>query len=300
MNSVNNDYSLSNKKVFNTRVLNDSVVNKKPLIHLLFLTLLALFLVFFNNDVFSQDSSQSIEKTASTLENIQKLPSLSALQVTTGIDGSQEYSVSIQILAIMTALSFIPALLLMTTSFTRIIIVFAILRQALGLQQSPSNQILIGMTLFLTLFIMAPVFDQVNVQALQPYVNEEISSQEAIERTIKPFHTFMMAQTRESDLKLFMDISNTNGINTAEDVPMTVLIPSFITSELKTAFQIGFIIFIPFLVIDIVVASVLMAMGMMMLSPLIISLPFKIMLFVLVDGWAMLMGTLAASYGVLQ
>jgi flagellar biosynthetic protein FliP len=300
MNAINDDYSLLNKKVFNNRVLNGNVVNKKSLIHLLFLTLLALFLVFFNNDVFSQDSSQSIEKTASTLENIQKLPSLSALQVTTGIDGSQEYSVSIQILAIMTALSFIPALLLMTTSFTRIIIVFAILRQALGLQQSPSNQILIGMTLFLTLFIMAPVFDQVNVQALQPYVNEEINSQEAIERTIKPFHTFMMAQTRESDLKLFMDISNTNGINTAEDVPMTVLIPSFITSELKTAFQIGFIIFIPFLVIDIVVASVLMAMGMMMLSPLIISLPFKIMLFVLVDGWAMLMGTLAASYGVLQ
>jgi flagellar biosynthetic protein FliP len=300
MNTINDDYSLLNKKVFNNRVLNGNVVNKKSLIHLLFLTLLALFLVFFNNDVFSQDSSQSIEKTASTLENIQKLPSLSALQVTTGIDGSQEYSVSIQILAIMTALSFIPALLLMTTSFTRIIIVFAILRQALGLQQSPSNQILIGMTLFLTLFIMAPVFDQVNVQALQPYVNEEINSQEAIERTIKPFHTFMMAQTRESDLKLFMDISNTNGINTAEDVPMTVLIPSFITSELKTAFQIGFIIFIPFLVIDIVVASVLMAMGMMMLSPLIISLPFKIMLFVLVDGWAMLMGTLAASYGVLQ
>jgi flagellar biosynthetic protein FliP len=178
--------------------------------------------------------------------------------------------------------------------------VFAILRQALGLQQSPSNQILIGMTLFLTLFIMAPVFERVNEQALQPYVNEEISSKEAIERTIKPFHAFMMAQTRESDLKLFMDISDTNGINTAEDVPMVVLIPSFITSELKTAFQIGFIIFIPFLVIDIVVASVLMAMGMMMLSPLIISLPFKIMLFVLVDGWAMLMGTLAASYGVLQ
>ena len=200
----------------------------------------------------------------------------------------------------MTALSFIPAILLMTTSFTRIIIVFAILRQALGLQQSPSNQILIGMTLFLTLFIMAPVFERVNEQALQPYVNEEISSKEAIERTIKPFHAFMMAQTRESDLKLFMDISDTNGINTAEDVPMVVLIPSFITSELKTAFQIGFIIFIPFLVIDIVVASVLMAMGMMMLSPLIISLPFKIMLFVLVDGWAMLMGTLAASYGVLQ
>lgn len=295
MSTINHYYFLLNNKGFSNKFF-----NKKPLINLCCLTLLALFLVFFNHAAFSQSSSQSIEKTASTLENIQKLPSLSALQVTTGKDGSREYSVSIQILAIMTALSFIPALLLMTTSFTRIIIVFAILRQALGLQQSPSNQILIGMTLFLTLFIMAPVLDQVNEQALQPYVNEEISSQEAIERTIKPFHTFMMAQTRESDLKLFMDISNTNGINTAEDVPMTVLIPSFITSELKTAFQIGFIIFIPFLVIDIVVASVLMAMGMMMLSPLIISLPFKIMLFVLVDGWAMLMGTLAASYGVLQ
>lgn len=273
---------------------------ERSLINVSCLALFFLFIVFFNQATFAQGPTESTQNTASALENIQKLPSLSALKVTTGTDGSQEYSVSIQILAIMTALSFIPAILLMTTSFTRIIIVFAILRQALGLQQSPSNQILIGMTLFLTLFIMAPVFERVNEQALQPYVNEEISSKEAIERTIKPFHAFMMAQTRESDLKLFMDISDTNGINTAEDVPMVVLIPSFITSELKTAFQIGFIIFIPFLVIDIVVASVLMAMGMMMLSPLIISLPFKIMLFVLVDGWAMLMGTLAASYGVLQ
>jgi flagellar biosynthetic protein FliP len=277
---------------------------KKSLIKFYCLFILAVCVIFFHQSAFSQSAAESTSTnataTASAFENIQKLPSLSALKVTTGSDGSQEYSVSIQILAIMTALSFIPALLLMTTSFTRIIIVFAILRQALGLQQSPSNQILIGMTLFLTLFIMAPVFDQVNKLALQPYVNEQISSKEAIERTIKPFHTFMMAQTRESDLKLFMDISNTNGINTAEEVPMMVLIPSFITSELKTAFQIGFIIFIPFLVIDIVVASVLMAMGMMMLSPLIISLPFKIMLFVLVDGWAMLMGTLAASYGILQ
>ncbi len=277
-----------------------TVFFKRSLINVSCLALLFFFVVFFNQTTFAQGPAERTQNTASALENIQKLPSLSALKVTTGTDGSQEYSVSIQILAIMTALSFIPAILLMTTSFTRIIIVFAILRQALGLQQSPSNQILIGMTLFLTLFIMAPVFERVNEQALQPYVNEEISSKEAIERTIKPFHAFMMAQTRESDLKLFMDISDTNGINTAEDVPMVVLIPSFITSELKTAFQIGFIIFIPFLVIDIVVASVLMAMGMMMLSPLIISLPFKIMLFVLVDGWAMLMGTLAASYGVLQ
>jgi flagellar biosynthetic protein FliP len=277
-----------------------TVFIKRSLINVSCLALFFFFIVFFSQTIFAQGPAESTQNTASALENIQKLPSLSALKVTTGTDGSQEYSVSIQILAIMTALSFIPAILLMTTSFTRIIIVFAILRQALGLQQSPSNQILIGMTLFLTLFIMAPVFERVNEQALQPYINEEISSKEAIERSIKPFHAFMMAQTRESDLKLFMDISDTNGINTAEDVPMVVLIPSFITSELKTAFQIGFIIFIPFLVIDIVVASVLMAMGMMMLSPLIISLPFKIMLFVLVDGWAMLMGTLAASYGVLQ
>ena len=228
------------------------------------------------------------------------LPGMSAVTVTTNPDGSQEYSVSIQILAIMTALTFIPALLLMTTSFTRIIIVFAILRQALGLQQSPSNQILIGMSLFLTLFIMAPVFDEVNKEALQPYMNQEITSGKALENTQKPFHRFMLSQTRESDLKLFMDIADKDAVDTPEDIPMSVLIPSFITSELKTAFQIGFILFIPFLVIDLVVASVLMAMGMMMLSPLIISLPFKIMLFVLVDGWAMLMGTLAASFGLSQ
>ncbi len=265
------------------------------------IVLIYIFLMLLSTFASAQQSSSTnTSSTPSTLESIQNLPSLSAITVSKDKDGGEEYSVSIQILAIMTVLSFLPALLLMTTSFTRIIIVFAILRQALGLQQSPSNQILIGMALFMTMFIMAPVFDRVNVEALQPYINEEIGSKEAIDRTIKPFHSFMMAQTRESDLKLFMDISNTNNINAAEDVPITVLIPSFITSELKTAFQIGFILFIPFLVIDIVVASVLMAMGMMMLSPLIISLPFKIMLFVLVDGWAMLMGTLAASYGILQ
>ncbi len=262
---------------------------------LLFLISFILCINIFPANVIAQTET---EQSSSTLENIQNLPNLSAVQLTTNPDGSQEYSVSIQILAIMTALTFLPALLLMMTSFTRIIIVFSILRQALGLQQSPSNQILIGMSLFLTLFIMGPVFEKVNEQALQPYINEEITSKEAIEKTTKPFHQFMMAQTRESDLKLFMDIANVAAVETAEQVPMTVLIPSFITSELKTAFQIGFILFIPFLVIDIVVASVLMAMGMMMLSPLIISLPFKIMLFVLVDGWAMLMGTLAASYGI--
>lgn len=261
------------------------------------LILIAFLLLLFGSQYLSAQEKNP-DATTSTLESIQSLPGMSAIKLTTNPDGTQEYSVSIQILAIMTALTFLPAILLMMTSFTRIIIVFAILRQALGLQQSPSNQILIGMTLFLTMFIMAPVFEQVNKTALQPYINEQISSKQAIDLTIKPFHQFMMSQTRESDLKLFIDIADAGVMQSAEDVPMSVLIPSFITSELKTAFQIGFILFIPFLVIDIVVASVLMAMGMMMLSPLIISLPFKIMLFVLVDGWAMLMGTLAASYGI--
>lgn len=225
------------------------------------------------------------------------IPGLPALTVETAADGSQNYTVTLQILAMMTALSFLPALLMMMTSFTRIIIVFSILRQALGLQQSPSNQILIGLALFLTFFIMSPVFNKVNETALQPYINEQITPLEALKLTSKPFHEFMLAQTRETDLDLFMRIADVKDIATPEDVPMTILVPAFVTSELKTAFQIGFILFIPFLVIDIVVASILMAMGMMMLSPLIISLPFKIMLFVLVDGWAMVIGSLAASFG---
>jgi flagellar biosynthesis protein FliP len=226
------------------------------------------------------------------------LPGLPALTVKTNKDGTQEYSVTLQILGIMTMLTFLPALLMMVTSFTRIIIVFSILRQALGLQQSPSNQILIGLALFLTLFIMQPVFDKANEDALQPYISQKINAQEAIKKAAAPFHAFMLAQTRESDIGLFVGIAKRQPIATPEETPFNILIPAFIISELKTAFQIGFIIFIPFLVIDIVVSSVLMAMGMMMLSPLIISLPFKIMLFVLVDGWAMIVGTLAASYGV--
>ncbi|ABP80227.1 flagellar biosynthetic protein FliP [Stutzerimonas stutzeri A1501] len=199
----------------------------------------------------------------------------------------------------MTALSFIPAFVMLMTSFTRIIIVFSILRQALGLQQTPSNQILIGLTLFLTLFIMAPVFDRINQDALQPYLSEQIPAQEAIARAEVPLKNFMLAQTRESDLELFVRLSQRTDIASPEAAPMTILVPAFVTSELKTAFQIGFMIFIPFLIIDMVVASVLMAMGMMMLSPLIISLPFKIMLFVLVDGWGLIIGTLAGSFGTL-
>ncbi|MCO7609066.1 flagellar type III secretion system pore protein FliP [Pseudomonas chlororaphis] len=223
--------------------------------------------------------------------------SIPAITLGTNSDGQQEYSVSLQILLIMTALSFIPAFVMLMTSFTRIIIVFSILRQALGLQQTPSNQILTGMALFLTMFIMAPVFDRVNQDALQPYLAEKITSQEAVAKAQVPIKDFMLAQTRSSDLELFMRLSKRTDIASPDQAPLTILVPAFVTSELKTAFQIGFMIFIPFLIIDLVVASVLMAMGMMMLSPLIISLPFKIMLFVLVDGWALIIGTLAGSFG---
>lgn len=222
---------------------------------------------------------------------------MSAVKVITNADGSQEYSVSLQILAIMTSLSFIPAAVIMMTSFTRIIIVLSILRQALGLQQSPSNQVLIGITLFLSFFIMAPVFDRINNDALQPYMNEELTSLQAFEKAKVPMQQFMLAQTRVTDIDTFLRIADEKA-NSPEEVPLKVLIPAFVTSELKTAFQIGFMIFIPFLIIDLVVASILMAMGMMMLSPMIVSLPFKLMLFVLVDGWSLIMGTLASSFGL--
>lgn len=227
------------------------------------------------------------------------IPAMPVLTVTNNAStGKQDYSVTLQVLLMMTALSFIPAILMTMTSFTRIIIVFSILRQALGLQQSPSNQILIGLSLFLTFFIMSPVIDRVYKNAYQPYANQQITAREAIDVAQVPVRDFMIAQTRESDLALFFRISGQEKVAAVEDIPFSILMPAFLTSELKTAFQIGFIIFIPFLVIDIVVASILMAMGMMMLSPLIISLPFKIMLFVLVDGWGLIVGTLAASFGV--
>ncbi|TXR54932.1 flagellar type III secretion system pore protein FliP [Reinekea thalattae] len=222
-----------------------------------------------------------------------------AIAVTTTPDGGTQYTVTIQILAIMTALSFIPALLIMMTSFTRIVVVFAILRQAIGLQSTPSNQVLIGLALFLTFFIMSPIFNQINAEAIQPYIAEEMAPLDAVNTALVPLKKFMLAQTRESDLILFLELSDQVGqIASPEETPLTVLMPAFVTSELKTAFQIGFLLFIPFLIIDLVIASILMAMGMMMLSPMIISLPFKIMLFVLVDGWAMVMGSVAASFNM--
>ncbi len=222
-------------------------------------------------------------------------PGVPTLTVTPGPGGGQTYSVSIQILLVMTALTLLPAALMMMTSFTRIIIVLAILRQALGTAQTPPTQILVGLALFLTLFVMAPVFERANQQALQPYLNENLPATEAVGRAAEPFKAFMLEQTREGDIALFARISGKE-IESPDQAPMTLLVPAFVTSELKTAFQIGFLIFIPFLIIDLVVASVLMAMGMMMLSPLTISFPFKLMLFVVVDGWGLVVGTLAASF----
>lgn len=225
-------------------------------------------------------------------------PGLSVLSVTTEKDGGQTYTLGLQVLALMTAFSLLPAALIMLTSFTRIIIVLSIVRQAVGMPQAPSGQILIGLSLFLTFFVMSPVFTKVYDDAVSPYLEEKVQPKEAFTLASAPFKEFMLAQTREKDLALFSEISNADEINTSDDIPFSLLMPAFVTSELKTAYQIGFLIFIPFLIIDLVVASVLMAMGMMMLSPMIISLPFKIMLFVLVDGWAMVMGTLASSFYV--
>jgi flagellar biosynthetic protein FliP len=223
------------------------------------------------------------------------IPAVTFQQTDTG----GEYTVTIQILALMTLLSLLPAIIMMMTAFTRIIVVLAILRQALGLQQTPSNQVVLGMSMFLTAFIMMPVFEEVNKVAIQPYINETIKPLEALERATQPMKEFMLAQTRETDLNLFVRISGRKDLLSPDETPLHILIPAFVTSELKTAFQIGFLIFIPFLIIDLVVASILMAMGMMMLSPIIISLPFKIMLFVLIDGWALVMGTLANSFGTI-
>ena len=226
----------------------------------------------------------------------QAAPGVAAMTVTQAAGGGQTYTLSIQILLFMTALSLLPSALMLMTSFTRILIVLAILRQALGTTTTPSNQILIALALFLTLFIMAPVFNEVHQTALEPYLADKIPAQQALELGAVPIREFMMAQTREDDLALFARLANHGEFQTPQDVPFSILLPAFATSELKTGFQIGFLLFIPFLVIDIVVASVLMSMGMMMLSPMIISLPFKIMLFVLIDGWALVFGTLAESF----
>lgn len=223
-------------------------------------------------------------------------PGLPAFTSTPAPGGGQTYTLTIQTLLFMTALTFLPAVILMMTSFIRIVIVLSLLRQAIGTMQAPPNQVLLGLSLFLTFFVMSPVLDRIYVEAYQPFVEQKLDFMQAVEKGAVPLKTFMLRQTRQEDLALFVRLSNSEPLQSPDAVPMKVLIPSYVISELKTAFQIGFVIFIPFLIIDMVVASVLMSMGMMMLSPMTISLPFKLMLFVLVDGWNLLIGSLVQSF----
>ena len=213
-----------------------------------------------------------------------------------GAQGKGGLALSLQLLLIMGLLTILPSIVLMMTSFTRILIVLSLLRQALGLQQTPPNPVLIGMALFLSLFVMAPTLDKVNTHAIQPYSAGQIGAEQAFVNGGRDFHDFMIRQTREHDLLMFADMAHAPRFASQAEVPFSILLPAFVTSELKTAFQIGFMLFLPFLVIDIVVSSVLMSLGMMMMSPTVVSLPFKLLLFVLVDGWSLLMGSLAASF----
>ncbi len=208
----------------------------------------------------------------------------------------EQVGVGLQILALMTLLSLVPSLLIMLTSFTRVVVVMSFVRQAMGLQGQPPNQVLVALSLFVTFFIMGPVFDRVHDDALRPYLDKKISEEQALERALVPIRGFMVRQTREKDLALFLRLSGVQKAQSPDDVPLRLLIPSFMISELKTAFQIGFMIYLPFLIVDMVVASVVMSMGMMMLPPLVISMPVKLILFVLVDGWALVVGSLVQSF----
>ena len=223
---------------------------------------------------------------------------LPALVANDAADGTTSYSLSLQILALMTALTVLPSLVLGMTSFTRIIIVLSLLRQAMGTQQTPPNQVLIAIALFLTFFIMSPTLTTVYEKAGDPYLNGQIGAEAALDTATIELKEFMVKNTRKNDLNMFMDLGDNGAVETPADVPLSALLPAFITSELKTAFQIGFLLFLPFLVIDMVVASVLMSLGMMMLSPMLVAMPFKLLLFVLVDGWTMTVGSLVATYVV--
>ncbi|MGF1695902.1 flagellar type III secretion system pore protein FliP [Vibrio lamellibrachiae] len=246
--------------------------------------------------VMAMESDQGASRTAAS-GSVSGGGGIPAFTMTANPNGGEDYSINIQILALMTMLGFLPAMVILMTSFTRIVVVMSILRQAMGLQQTPSNQVIIGIAIFLTFFIMSPVINEVNENAVQPYLNEQMTARDAFDTAQEPLKAFMLKQTRVKDLETFVNISGAV-VDNPEDVSMAVLIPAFITSELKTAFQIGFMLFLPFLIIDLVVASILMAMGMMMLSPMIVSLPFKLMLFVLVDGWNLILSTLAGSFAL--
>jgi flagellar biosynthesis protein FliP len=259
---------------------------------------LLLSLILFASPAFAQEAAaQTVQAAPAVQATAGGQPGALDRAVNTIAGDGRPLSLSLQILLLMSLLTVLPSLVLMMTSFTRIIIVLSILRQALGLQQTPPNQVLVGLALFLSLFVMKPVVDQINATAYTPYGDGQISIEEAVSRSGDALHGFMVKQTRETDLKLFADLAEAKPFASTADIPFSILLPAFVTSELKTAFQIGFLIFLPFLVIDLVVASALMALGMMMLSPTIVSMPFKLLLFVLVDGWALTMGSLAASFG---
>jgi flagellar biosynthetic protein FliP len=228
--------------------------------------------------------------TAPDSTTLGPLPSVDLVQ------GDEDFALPIQLLLLLTVLSVAPAIILMMTSFTRIVVVFSILRQALGLRQSPPSQLIIGLSMFLTVFIMYPVIDQVNDDALQPYMQGEITQKTALDNALRPTKRFMLNQTRDKDLMLFMDMANIPAFDSAEEVPLHVLVPAFVISELRIAFQIGFMLFLPFLIVDIIVASVLMSMGMMMLPPIMISLPLKLLLFVLTDGWYLIVESVVRGY----
>jgi len=255
----------------------DKEVKRKINITLIILAVIVIFIPFFSNTAFAV-----------------KVPTLKI--GLNNVKNPKQVATALEIIFLLTVLSLAPALLLMTTSFTRLAVVFGFLRQALGTQQMPPNQILIGLALFLTFFIMRPVWQQANQQAITPYLNGKINFNQAVTLAEKPLREFMFRQTRKSDLALFLHIAHIEDTNDLSEIPTTVLIPAFMISELKTAFEIGFVLYIPFLIIDMVVSSVLLSMGMMMLPPVLISLPFKLLLFVLVDGWHLLVGSLVQSF----
>ena len=256
-------------------------MNKLKTIPILTLTLLISFSV---DTAFAQDGLSNFAE------------GLPALKIQSNGDVGTTYSLSLQILALMTGLTLLPSIVLGATSFTRIIIVLSILRQAMGTQQTPPNQVLIAIALFLTFFIMTPTLTEINRTALDPYLEGELPAKSALSTGSNTLKDFLVKNTRENDLSMFTDLMGDKGYESYRDIPLTVILPAFITSELKTAFQIGFLLFLPFLVIDMVIASILMSLGMMMLSPMLVALPFKLLLFVLVDGWAMTVGSLVATY----
>ncbi|WP_434283201.1 flagellar type III secretion system pore protein FliP [Clostridium botulinum] len=257
---------------------------KKRNNRMMFMVLLALGIVFFYS-----------MKAYAAPQNTMPIP-----KINISVDNANnptEYVDNIKLLIMLTVLTLLPSFIVMMTSFVRTIVVFGFLRNAMGTQQSPPNQVMIGLALFLTLFIMQPVYSEINTKAIQPYMKNKINQEQAVEIGAKPLRQFMLKQTRQKDLKLFVDLAKPNFKVTKDNAPLYIVVPAFIISELKTAFQIGFLLFIPFLIIDLVVASVLMSMGMFMLPPVMISLPFKLLLFVMVDGWYLLVKSLVMSFG---